>query len=44
MVDIYAQEQPWHETLDCLAMGYDFNWDVVQTRGEKSKLVITSNN
>ena len=39
-VDIHTQDQPWHETLDCLAIMNGFNWDLLHQPGEKPKLVI----
>lgn len=42
-VDIYADEQPWDETLDCLAMMNDFSWDLSKESGERNKLVIMKN-
>jgi hypothetical protein len=39
-VDIHVEEQPWDETLECLAIMNGFNWDLIQQAGEKPKLVI----
>ncbi len=41
-VDIYAQDQSWEETLDCLAVMNGFNWAKIEDEG-RPKLVITPN-
>ena len=42
-ISFYAEEQPWDEILDCLAVAHDFSWQLVPHAREKSKLVVTLN-
>lgn len=39
-VDIYAQDQTWDETLDCLAVMNGFSWALVEDE-EKTKILLT---